>query len=404
VKVAVIGGGAAGFFAAIQVKDNHPRAEVDIYEKSSRLLAKVKISGGGRCNLTHACDTSKELAAHYPRGGNSLKKVFRHFDNHAAISWFENHQVPLVRQEDNCIFPHSQDSQSVIDCFMREAAKRQIRIKTDTGIKALKKTANGLLLHFSAARQTPVAYDKVIVATGGSPQRSGLDWLAELGHTIVEPVPALFTFSLGRDQITELTGIVVDHALLALQGSPFRSEGTLLVTHWGFSGPAILKLSSFAARWLSEQHYHAQLQLNWVGERNQDRVLRQLTDIAARHPKKMLISVRPADLPERLFSHLLEKCGLSPDKRWGELGKHGLNRLLNVLSNDCYTITGKGQFKEEFVTCGGISLNDVDFSTMQSKVCPNLYFAGEVLDIDGLTGGFNFQAAWSTAFVAAKLA
>jgi len=403
VNIAVIGGGAAGFFAAINIKENYPDARVVIYEKSSRLLAKVRISGGGRCNVTNGCTTLEELCAAYPRGANALKKAFRIFDNRSAINWFERHRIPLVTQDDNCVFPQSQDAKTIISCFLDAAARLDIQVITACGVKGITGTDEGLQLRFIGDIRPPAVYDKVVVATGGSPQRAGLAWLERAGHKIVEPVPSLFTFKIPHDPVTELMGIVVDPVQVSLQGTKFRAEGPLLVTHWGMSGPAILKLSALAARWLAEQNYRCSLHVNWADERNQETVAEHLAALTRESPRRMLSSVRPFKLPERLWFHLLDKCALSHEKRWGEIGKSGINKLIDILTRDCYQVTGKGQFKDEFVTCGGISLADIDIKTMQSKVLNGLYFAGEVLDIDGLTGGFNFQAAWTTAYIAASL-
>ncbi len=400
--VAIIGGGAAGFFAAISVKENYPDATVVIFEKSKSLLAKVKVSGGGRCNLTNGCESIQELAAAYPRGGNALKKAFRVFNNHDAMRWFEARNVPLTIQEDNCVFPLSQDSQSVIDCFLDQSRKLHIEIETEKGIKGIQKVGNRLQLSFIGEKPTR-AFDRVIVATGGSPKRAGLEWLEKLGHKIADPVPSLFTFKMPDETITELMGIVVDPALVSIQGTKLKSEGPLLITHWGMSGPAILKLSALGARLLNEKHYDFKIQVNWANVRNQELVVSELKRIASEYPKKSLSNLRPYALPERIWIYLLEKSNLAPDKKWGELGKTGLNRLTGFLTNDTYSVRGQTKFREEFVTCGGISLESIDFKTMQSKVCKNLYFAGEVMDIDGITGGYNFQAAWTTAFIAAKL-
>ena len=402
-NIAVIGGGAAGFFAAINIRLNFPDATVVIYEKSQHLLAKVKVSGGGRCNVTNACATLSELCSAYPRGANALKKAFRVFDNHAAITWFETRQVPLVTQSDNCVFPQAQDSGVIIDCFFREARRLNIKIVTGCGIKNIHKTEQGLQLHFNTDKQPPQQFDKVVVTTGGAPRQTDMAWLGQLGHSIVPPVPSLFTFKLAADPLTDLMGVVVENTLVSLQGTRFKADGPLLVTHWGVSGPAILKLSSLAARWLSDINYRCTLQVNWANQRNQGAIVETLETLTKESARKMLANVRPFSVSERLWLHLLDKCALPAEKRWGELGKSGINKLVNILSNDCYQVNGKGTFKEEFVTCGGVSLNDIDIKTMQSKAVDNLYFAGEVLDIDGITGGYNFQAAWTTAFIAAKL-
>ena len=401
-KVAVIGGGAAGFFAAIHAKINHPKAQVTIFEKSKKLLAKVKISGGGRCNVTNGCTEIKELAKAYPRGGKKLKRAFRTFSTDDTMQWFESRGVPLIIQEDNCVFPVSQSSQSIIDCLMIEARTLDIAIETTRGVKVIESKGTDLILNFGA-KHPSVAMDKVIVATGGSPKRSGLDWLEALNHKIENPVPSLFTFNMPNESIKTLMGIVVEKALVSIQSTKLKADGPLLITHWGMSGPAILKLSAFGARLLSEMDYRFKVQVNWVNEVNNELVINELKRIVRAQTNKILANFRPYLLPERLWHYLLEKSDLSLKKRWGELGKKGVNKLMTVLTNDVYEVKGKTTFKEEFVTCGGVSLESIDFSTMQSKVCPNLYFAGEVMDIDGITGGYNFQSAWTTGFIAGKL-
>ena len=402
-KIAIIGGGAAGFFSAIAAKENYPKAQVVIFEKSQNILSKVKISGGGRCNVTNGCNTINELCQAYPRGGKSLKKVFHVFNNKHTIEWFESRGVPLVIQNDNCVFPVSQSSQSIIDCFLKEVKRLKIEIEAGISIKAIHQTGNRLELEFVNEESLPEIFDKVIVATGGSPKRSGLEWLEVLNHKIENPVPSLFTFNMPDESITKLMGIVVENALVNIQGTKIKSTGPLLITHWGMSGPVILKLSSFGARVLNELDYDFNIQINWVNETNNDVVTDQLLSIINEHYNKILSNYRPYFLPARLWLYLIDKCDLSENKNWGELGKKGMNKLINILTNDEYTVKGRTTFKEEFVTCGGVSLESIDFNTMQSNVCKNLYFAGEILDIDGITGGYNFQCAWTTGFIAGKL-
>ncbi len=402
-KIAVIGGGAAGFFAAITVKEHYPEAEVSIFEKSHRLLRKVRISGGGRCNVTNATASIKELLTAYPRGGKVLKKAFRRFSTGDAMHWFEKRGVPLVVQEDNCVFPRSQDSRSIIDCFLREAARLSIKSYTGHGVNAIRTKKNQLELVFSDKNTPPQRFHKVIIATGGSPQRKGLDWLEDLGHDIIEPAPSLFTFNIPDKKLTQLMGVVVEDTAVTVQSTKLKATGALLITHWGMSGPVILKLSSYGARFLHEKKYRFTIQVNWVNVRDHDKVTSSLMSLVDRHPKKILANRRPFQLPERLWLYLLAKTGLSPQKKWNELGKKGINRLVTVLTNDNYLVTGKSTHKEEFVTSGGVSLNSIDANTMESKFIKNLYFAGEVLDIDGITGGFNFQAAWTTGFIAGLL-
>jgi predicted Rossmann fold flavoprotein len=401
--IAIIGGGAAGFFSAITAKENYPDAQVTLFEKSNKLLVKVKVSGGGRCNVTHGCTSIKELSEAYPRGGKYLKKAFRTFNTQHARQWFETRGVPLFVQDDQRVFPVSQSSQSIIDCFMEEAKRLGIGIKMETGIKSIRPIGDQLALDFVADGLDTRIFDKVIVATGGSAKRVGFEWLEKLNHKIENPVPSLFTFNMPAEGITQLMGVVVEKTWVSIQGTKLKSEGPLLITHWGMSGPAILKLSAFGARLLSELGYEFKVQVNWVQVQNQDVVMDHLQDIVYAYSGKRLINRRPYALPERLWIYLLEKCDLSVDKKWGELGKGGMNKLVNVLTHDVYRVQGKTTFKEEFVTCGGVSLESVDFNTMQSKVCKNLYFAGEVLDVDGITGGYNFQAAWTTGFIAGQL-
>jgi predicted Rossmann fold flavoprotein len=401
-KIAIIGGGAAGFFSAITAKETHPEARVIIFEKSQKLLAKVLMSGGGRCNVTNACDSIEDLCKAYPRGGRSLKKAFYIFSNKHAIEWFESRGVPLVIQDDGRVFPASQRSQSIIDCFMQESGRLGIEIKTGEGIKAIKPLGDQLELEFTKEEHRPVSFDRVIIATGGSPKRSGLDWLEKLSHKIEEPVPSLFSFNMPSESITALMGVSVENALVRIHGTKLISTGPLLITHWGMSGPAILKLSSYGARVLSDLGYDFKLQVNWVNEPNNELVTNELGAIIREHSNKMLSNYRPFSIPIRLWTYILDKIELPADRNWGELGKKGLNKLVNVLTNDEYAVKGRTTFKEEFVTCGGVSLESLDLTTMQSKVCKNLYFAGEILDIDAITGGYNFQAAWTTGYIAGK--
>ncbi len=403
-RIAVIGGGAAGFFSALAAKENHPSAEVVLLEKSKKVLSKVKISGGGRCNVTNGCTVIRELVKAYPRGEKVLKKAFRHFHTQHTMNWFEERGVALTTQEDNCVFPVAQDSQVVIDCFLQEAGRLGVRVQLQRGVQRLEAVGAAWRVHYQKEAAPAELFDKIIIATGGSPSLKGLQWLADLGHQIKTPVPSLFTFNMPQETaVRELMGIVVENVRCSIQGSKLKSDGPLLITHWGMSGPAILKLSAFGARWLQERAYQAVLQVNWVDEPNQQLVNDALDEIVQTHPQKQLSNYRPYALPDRLWQYLLHKSQLPLDKRWSELGKKGLNKISTLLTNDTYQVSGKTTFKEEFVTCGGVALSDINAITFESKVCPGLYFAGEVLDIDGITGGYNFQAAWTTAFLAGRL-
>jgi len=387
-KTAIIGGGAAGFFLAVNLKEMLPEMEVTIFERSKRVLAKVEISGGGRCNCTNSFADVRDLSAVYPRGHRLMKRLMKGFSQEDAYEWFERHGVRLVTQEDQCVFPATQDSHTIINCFLAEARRHGVEIRPQVKICTLDEF-NG--------------YDFIAVTTGGSPKASGLQWLADCGHEIAAPVPSLFTFQIQDEALQSLMGTVVDQTFVTIPGTKFRAEGPLLITHWGMSGPAILRLSSYAARHLAECGYESPLAVNWSCLRDVE-VLAEMRDIIATQPQKQLQSVRPCGLPSRLWNYLLEKClGERSHGRWGSLNQKEQNRLANLLSGgDTYSIAGRAPFKDEFVTCGGIALTSVNPATLESRHVPYLYFAGEVLDIDGVTGGFNFQAAWTTAFTVAQ--
>ena len=385
-KTAIVGGGAAGFFLAINLKEMVPEMEVAIFEKSKRVLAKVEISGGGRCNCTNSFASVRDLQAVYPRGHRLMKRLMKGFSQQDAYSWFECHGVRLVTQEDECVFPASQDSHTIINCFLAEARRHYVEIRTEARISSLDDLAD---------------YDFIAVTTGGSPRPEGFQWLAAKGHEIVEPVPSLFTFRIDDERLHDLMGTVVEDAVAMIPGTKLRAEGPLLITHWGMSGPAILKLSSYAARHLAEHDYQMPLAVNWTKQRDVD-VLAVLHDVVLSSPQKQVTS-SPL-LPSRLWTYLAEKClGDRARIRWGSLNTKELNRLANILSGgDTYQIAGRSAFKDEFVTCGGIALSSINPATLESRHVPHLYFAGEVLDIDGITGGFNFQAAWTTAHTVAQ--
>lgn len=401
-KTAIIGGGAAGFFAAISAKYHHPDSEVILYEKSPSLLSKVKISGGGRCNVTHHCFKVSELVKFYPRGEKSLKKAFGYFSSTDTIKWFKDRGVETKAESDGRMFPVTDDSQTIIDALTKEANKLGVKIRTRQPVHKVDPQKEGGFELGLKQGQTDF-FDKVIIASGGSPRSSGFDWLRDLGHSIAEPVPSLFTFNMPNEPIKELMGVVADPVSLKIMGSSLRSEGPLLITHWGMSGPAVLKLSAFGARELAEKDYEFKVLVNWTGDTSEQEIRRILKQAEDEHPKKKISNVNPFELPGRLWNFLVDKLDLPEGMIWMNMGKKNINRLVHLLTNDEYQVSGTTRFKEEFVTCGGVELSEVDFKTMQSRVVPGLYFAGEVLDIDGVTGGFNFQAAWTTGFVAGKL-
>ena len=398
-KIAVIGGGAAGFFAAISAKSHNPKDEVVIYEKSSKVLAKVKISGGGRCNVTHACFDNKKLANKYPRGENYLRKAFEQFNAKDTIEWFKERGILMKTYPDGCIFPLSNDSQTIINCFHDEAKKLGIKITMNTPIQKLEKIEKGFKLHTENLNFTA---DKVIVTTGGQPKKSSMTWLEELGHTIIDPVPSLFTFNMPKNPVCEMMGNVVEKATVKVEGTKLVGKGPLLITHWGMSGPAILLLSAWGARILNEKNYQFSILVNWLDELKEHELHLQIESVISSHGAKMIGNINPFTITNRLWHFLLTKAKINSEVRWKDLGKKNINKLVNTLLNDRYEVTGKTTFKEEFVTAGGVSLSEIDFKTMESKLLPGLHFAGEILDIDGITGGFNFQAAWTTGFIAGK--
>jgi len=398
-KIAIIGGGAAGFFAALTAKKEFPSAEVTIYEKAARVLAKVKISGGGRCNVTHACSENKLLATHYPRGENYLKKAFEQFNADSTIEWFKNRGVEMKTYPDGCIFPLSNDSQTIIDCFLSEASKLGVKISYNQSVIAVDKKNSFFIIH---TREKLYNAERLVITIGGQPKRSSLEFLEKIGHSIIEPVPSLFTFNMPENPIRELMGNVVEKTTVKVEGTKLLGNGPLLVTHWGMSGPAILQLSAWGARTLEEKNYHFAVLVNWLNDVKENELRKFIDETIFNHGLKMIGNLNPFPVTNRLWHFLLQKSEISQDIRWKDLGKKNINKLVNTLINDRYEVKGKTTFKEEFVTAGGVSLQDIDIKTMESRKVKGLFFAGEVLDIDGITGGFNFQSAWTTGFVAGK--
>ena len=406
--IAIIGGGAAGCFCAAEIKRHNPSCNVTVFESGPRPMRKLAITGGGRCNLTNsfACVFSesdrladgtfpsaaraKDLSPVYPRGARFMKKVFSRFDQNDCCRWFEDEGVHLVVQPDQCIFPLSQDAMQIVHVL--EGAMRSLGVQVVCGQKV---TAIEPDLSVRFADGSVVHPDSVVLTSGGATA----DILEPCDLKLVPPVPSLFTFKIADDGMRSLMGTVVDNVTLGLAGTNFRSHGTLLLTDWGVSGPATLRLSSYAARWLASEQYRANLLVNWLNDSESG--VRERLAIMSKGARTVANS-HPSELSDRLWRMLVERAGIRPDARWAELGNKGLSRLVNVLISDSYPIVGRARFKEEFVTCGGVSLDEVDPSSMECRRIPGLYFAGEVLDIDAVTGGFNLQAAWSTAWVAAK--
>ncbi len=386
-KMAIIGGGAAGFFLAVNLKEMWPEMDVTIFEKSKRVLTKVEISGGGRCNCTNTFEGVNDLSMVYPRGHRLMKRLFNVFDYHDAYQWFESHGVSLTVQADHCVFPKAQDSHAIINCLLQHARKYGVHVVTNHPVTQMKDLEG---------------YDFKVMTTGGMPRNGAMDWLRETGHEVEPPVPSLFSLSIEDPALKELMGAVADQAIVQLPGTKIRTQGPLLVTHWGLSGPAILKLSSHAARILHDQSYKTTLLVNWTGLLESE-VRDTVMDMTILHRLKQLSSIAPFGLTHRLWQYILSKSlAEKATMRWTDLGKKDLNRLTNTLIGDNVSVTGRAPFHDEFVTCGGVSLKSILPTTLESRTCPGLYFAGEVLDIDGITGGFNFQAAWTTAFTVAQ--
>ena len=397
-KVLVIGAGAAGCFCAVHLKRTVPSATVTVLEAGRTALAKVAITGGGRCNLTNSFEGIRSMQEAYPRGFRVIERLFRQFGPEETMRWFEGEGVALVLQEDHCVFPASQDAMEIVRTLTRGMREAGVEVRTGCRVRQIGHADGGYTVLTDKEAFTA---DAVVVTTGGSPRRDGIGFLEGLSLDIVDPVPSLFTFTIQDPALRALMGLVVP-AAVSLPGTKFRAGGPLLVTDWGLSGPAVLKLSSYAARYLAEQGYRTPLSVQWIPERNEMEIKEMISAICRDNPRKLLSSVHPAELPSRLWAYLLERAGIRSDLRCAELGAKGLNRLAATLSADGYDIAGKSRFREEFVTCGGVALGNVDPATLEAKKHPGLYFAGEVLDIDAITGGFNLQAAWTTGYAVAR--
>jgi predicted Rossmann fold flavoprotein len=394
----VAGGGAAGFFCALTAARLNPQLRVVIVEKTGKLLSKVKVSGGGRCNVTHACFSIPDMVRNYPRGALFVRKTFYQFFTTDTIQWFEERGLKLKQEDDGRMFPVSNSSQSVIDCLLREAEQYGVEIRIHHEIRAIE-TGDQFKLRFSNGWE--LVADFLCIACGGYPKAAMFDWIKKTGHSIEEPVPSLFTFNMPGNSITKLTGVSLPVAAVKITGTTLKESGPLLITHWGMSGPAILKLSALGARLLRERNYRFEISVSWLPGFHEQALRDRLQIIRREEGAKRILHKNPWSIPQRLWEWILEQTGIG-DIRWADLPVQLQNRLIQNLCNQSFAVEGKTTFKEEFVTAGGVRLSEIDPNTMESRLAPHLFFAGEVMDVDGVTGGFNFQHAWTSGFIAGK--
>jgi len=400
-RIVIVGGGAAGFFAALACAESRPDAEIFIIEKTSQFLSKVKISGGGRCNVTHADFDAREFSKRFPRGERALISAFEKFQVGDTVAWFESRGVKLKIESDGRMFPTTDSSQTIIDCLLNAAQKAGVKLKTNCSVEGVaKKSGGGFELSFS--NDETLACNKLLLAIGGC-RTPALGQLAvSLGHTLEPPVPSLFTFHIATPWLCELAGVSVETVEASIPETKLCERGALLLTHWGLSGPAILRLSAWGARVLHEKNYRFTLQISWLPHLNEEKIAAAFQLRRKSQPAKLIVNFPIAPLPARLWEQLVIASGIPRDTRWAALSGGAQHKLIQQLLYSEFAVTGKSLNKDEFVTCGGVRLNEVNFKTMESKICPGLFFAGEVLDIDGITGGFNFQAAWTTGWIAGR--
>lgn len=400
--IAIIGAGAAGIFAAITCAEANPEAKVVVFEKSSKLLSKVKVSGGGRCNVTHACFDRNVLVQNYPRGERELKSPFSKFFTLDVIKWFENNGVKLKTEADGRMFPVTDDSQTIIECLLQKAQALGIIIKTNSGISAVEKTDNGFDLTFQTGEK--YSCDKLIIATGGHPELKSYDWIVRLGISIVPPAPSLFTFNIPNSPFKGLEGTSFNSCKVKIIKTKLEETGPLLITHWGLSGPVVLKLSAWGAIALKEMNYDFTVALSFLPDRNEEELRDYFLQQKVSSPTKKIINSKFDNLTNRFWERLCSISNITDDLNWASINKQQLNALVQNLVNHQLHVKGKTTFKEEFVTAGGVDLKEIDMQTMQSKKIQGLFFAGEVLNVDGITGGFNFQNAWTTGWIAGRSA
>jgi predicted Rossmann fold flavoprotein len=400
VDVIVIGGGAAGFFGAIQAVERNPKLRIVILEKSNKLLSKVRISGGGRCNVTHNCFNASVLSRHYPRGEKPLKNLFKTYQASDVVAWFKEKGIMLKAEDDGRMFPVTDNSATIIDCFLRCAEEHRIKIELNAAVIRLEK--EGDVFKISCEDGRVLKSKNVLLAIGGHPNPQAYDFIKKAGHTVIPPIPSLFTFNDSEKKFKDLMGVSVPNGVVRIAGTKLFQQGPVLITHWGLSGPAVIKLSAWAAEFLYDKHYEVIALVSWIGETQEETVRKALTDYKANHKKRRIYSYPLYELPQRLWLRLCELAEIDEVKIWDELPQKNINKLLELLIRCPFKIKGKTTFKEEFVTCGGVDLKEINPETMESSKLKGLFFAGEVLNMDGETGGFNFQAAWTTSYIASK--
>jgi predicted Rossmann fold flavoprotein len=400
-RMVIVGGGAAGIFAALCCADAGFRGEIVVLEKTAEFLSKVKISGGGRCNVTHDCFNGREFATRFPRGEKALIAPFNQFQASDTVEWFAAHGVQLKTENDGRMFPVTDSSQTIIDCLLNAARKAGVKLRTNAGVdRIVKQPAGGFEL--TLANNETLACDRILLATGGC-RTPALGQLAmSLGHKLEAPVPSLFTFHIATPWLKGLAGVSVEAAAVSVPEIKLSERGPLLITHWGLSGPAVLRLSAWGARALHKKNYHFALHVNWLPDGTETSLADEFQSRRQSQGARLLVNLPLAPLPARLWEQLVLAAGIAPDTRWSAFPRPAQQRLIQQLLRTEFQVTGKSLNKDEFVTCGGVRLNEVNFKTMESKICPGLFFAGELLDIDGITGGFNFQAAWTTGWIAGK--
>lgn len=397
-EIVVIGGGAAGFLGAITTAEKYPQHRVILLEAGREPLAKVRISGGGRCNVTHGCFEPSLLVQNYPRGAKALRGAFSRFQPRDTIEWFRQHQVELKIENDGRVFPITDQSETIVNCLINTAESLGVEIQKGVRVTGIKKENEQFNIEINRAKS--ITANRILLSTGSNPQ--GYQWAKILGHTIEPPVPSLFTFNINDKRLEDLAGISAKNVTVKLPDFKLEQSGPLLITHWGISGPAILKLSAWGARHLYNSNYQTSLVINWLPQYKPDKLKDLLLAVKSQLSHKLIHPNCPVPIPRRLWEKLITFVGIDEEKRWSDLSSKHLNLLIQELTQGHYQIVGKSIFKEEFVTCGGINLKEIDFKTMESRCCPGLYLAGEILDIDGITGGFNFQSAWTTGWLAGQ--